>query len=1199
MRVTATLVLLLASIPGLAADPAIEALAILKANCYRCHGQDGSHEGGLGAILDANTLREHKLVIPGDAEKSKLIRRIVKNQMPPPDESPRPSEADIAKLRSWIDAGAADLVSNVAIPLPDNARLNSLILVDLEKLERRSRRFQRYFTLVPLARAGVSEATLQTYRHGLAKLLNSLSWHPNLATLHRVDPAGLLLRFDLRDVLWDNTLWNRLIADYPYGIIEDTGAFRAVAANAATRQPIVRADWFLATASRPPLYYDLLQFPTTAGELERQLRIDAAADIRQERVARAGFNGSGVSRNNRLIERHVGPNGAYWRTYDFDAVAQNLVARQDALPDRRNLFAYPLGPGNTDTTFQHAGGEIIFHLPNGLLGFMLVNANDARIDKGPTAIVSDPRRPDRAVEPGISCMSCHLAGMQFKTDQVRAHVARNPGAYSRVDSEIVRALYPPEEQMKKLMEADAERYRTAIEKMGGKVTEADPVSAASARYEADVDLRNAAGEVGLAPDELRRRISDSETLARNFGPLRIDGGTVHRQIFQQSFPDLVRELRLGVSLQTASLNGNLPDNTGDLDPLEGPSSQTNAAAFSPDGRFVLLGSADRSVRLVEVASGRELRRFVGHAASVWAVAWSPDGRRALSGSLDGTLRLWDVSSGQELKRIEAHDGLVSAVAFFPDGKRALSAGFDHAAIIWDVDTGKELKRFANLASVVYCATIDRGGDRAILGGDPLAWLVDLKSNRIKRRLAGHSGAIVAAAFSPDGTRLATASDDGTARIWDADRGQCRRTFASIPGGAKAVSFQDDGQRVIVGAGSGEIRLWQTDSESTPAVFAAHAAPVAAIARLGNDQDIASVGRDSSVQIWRRTPQASVKSDPPRDVPAQSVAPRTWLKPSKVASLGGNLTAPILSRNGRWLYVINRTEGLLLRLDLHSQSLTLSASAKVPDNCAFALTKDGKALLVAFANPGKQPAGQLDVYDPARLEKLRSIELQSAPYDVAALSLNRIYVSGGGTGWTDVTVIDGENGSVLARWGGVWARSLIALTQDGSRLLTSTQGVTPGRIEALPIPEPLSEKPNAYSAPASSRVGGQFVVTPDDRYLLCQTGTVLRLASTQEHDLQPHADLGPFIAAALDPKNALAFLLREDSTLDVLSYPEMKLRSTYQTGMAASGMVFDPNQGKLCVTGIPLTALRDRPRAKAIGDVLVFDLRELVSLDPNK
>src|SRR5262249_61642258 len=138
-----------------------------------------------------------------------------------------------------------------------------------------------------------------------------------------------------------------------------------------------------------------------------QLRVDAAVNIQQERVARAGFNGSGVARNNRLLERHDAVHGAYWRTYDFDAVQQNLVERDTLLPDRKNLFAFPLGPGAQGNNFQHIGGEVIWNLPNGLQGYLLVNANGLRVDKAPTAIVSDPKRPDRARETGISCMGGH------------------------------------------------------------------------------------------------------------------------------------------------------------------------------------------------------------------------------------------------------------------------------------------------------------------------------------------------------------------------------------------------------------------------------------------------------------------------------------------------------------------------------------------------------------------------------------------------------------------------------------------------------------------------------------------------------------------------------------------------------------------------------------------------------------------------
>jgi WD40 repeat protein len=1164
---------------------------VLKTNCYRCHGQDGSREGGFAAVLDVAALRDRRLIVPGDAERSKLFRRIVKGQMPPADETPRPSAADVATLKAWIDAGAPEppAAAIASPPVLENSKLWSLILNDLERLDRRARRFQRYFTLVPLARAGLPEAALQTHRVGLSKLLNSLSWHPQIAELHRVDSAGLILRIDLRSLLWDNALWNRLLAEYPYGVVEESSAFRAVAANAATRLPVIRADWFLATASRPPLYYDLLQLPTTAGELERQLRIDAAADIRQERVARAGFNGSGVSRNNRLIERHVGPNGAYWRTYDFEAVSQNLAVRQDALPDRRNLFAYPLGPGNTDSAFKHAGGEIIWHLPNGLLGFMLVNANDVRIDKAPTAIVSDPRRPDRAVEPGVSCMSCHTGGIQPKSDQLREHVARNPGAYPKADAEIVRALYPPEAEMTRLMTADAERFRIALEKIGGKATEADPVSAVAVRYEADVDLRTAAAEAGVPPDEMRSRVSTAEPLARNVGPLRLAGGAVQRQLFQQSFADLVRELRLGTPAGLASVTGALPDNTGDLDPLEGPSSQTNAAAFSPDRRLVLLASADRSVRLLEVASGRELRRFVGHAASVWSVAWSADGKRALSGSLDGTVRLWDVATGQELRRIEAHDGLVSAVAFLADGKRAVSAGFDHNVAIWDLESGGEVGRI-KLASVVHCLAVSPDGTAAIAGGDPLAWLIDLNTGQVTRRLAGHGAAVVAAAFDPRGSRIATAGDDGTVRLRDPRTGETRQTLGGHAGGAKAVFFLDG--EIVTGSGSGEVRRWKADGSD--AGSRPLNAAVAGIAAMPNGRDVVSVDRDANVRVWadNETSRAGKTSDesarPSPALPARTIAP---LAPIAAAELNATLAGPVLSPNGRWLYVLNRTDGRLLRVD--SADLRTTHAAAVADGAAFALSRDGRAIYVAEPDRNRG-GGSLRVLDADSLAVLRLITMPTEPFDLAAGPNGRVFVSGGGHGWSNVLVVDADAGTVPTHWGGVWARSFIALTPDGSRLISSTQGVTPGKIEARPLPEPITDKPEVYPAPPEANVGGPFVVTPDGRYLFCQTGAVLRLTPTRSDDLQPAANVGPFLAAAADADHGVAYLLRDDGTLDLLSYPDLKQRSSHRTGVAAYGAALDTKAGRLYVAGIPLAALRDRPRAKGVGDLVVFDVRSLAA-----
>ena len=97
--------------------------------------------------------------------------------------------------------------------------------------------------------------------------------------------------------------------------------------------PSIQVDWFLATAASPPLYHELLSLPLTDGELETRLGVDVDRNLRDApgvRVWRAGFNNSGVSNNNRMVERHAFRDGAYWKSYDF---AGNVGTQ--------NIFTHP------------------------------------------------------------------------------------------------------------------------------------------------------------------------------------------------------------------------------------------------------------------------------------------------------------------------------------------------------------------------------------------------------------------------------------------------------------------------------------------------------------------------------------------------------------------------------------------------------------------------------------------------------------------------------------------------------------------------------------------------------------------------------------------------------------------------------------------------------------------------------------------
>src|SRR5262245_2704293 len=378
------------------ADLAAKAQAVLKANCYSCHGQDGAAKGGFGYVLDRERLVGRGKVVPGKPAESELYQRVEAGEMPPEKQTPRPGADDVAVLRRWIEAGAPGAAPPAGPrTFIADAEVQRLILADLQSIEPRQRRFARYLTLTHLYNAGAADADLEAARRAMAKLVNSLSWHPRVSNPQPVDAAGTIFRIDLRHYQWSARLWERLPLLYPYRTGGDGQEAKAIAAATGSDLAHLRADWFVATVSRPPLYYDFLQLPASDRELERLLRVDVLTNLQDENVARAGFNGSGVSRNNRLIERHDAAYGAYWRSYDF---SDNT--------ERQNLFDHPLGPLPGQNSFQHAGGELIFHLPNGLQGYLLVDGNGRRIDKAPVEIVSDPRRPDRTVETGLSCLSC-------------------------------------------------------------------------------------------------------------------------------------------------------------------------------------------------------------------------------------------------------------------------------------------------------------------------------------------------------------------------------------------------------------------------------------------------------------------------------------------------------------------------------------------------------------------------------------------------------------------------------------------------------------------------------------------------------------------------------------------------------------------------------------------------------------------------
>jgi WD40 repeat protein/uncharacterized caspase-like protein len=241
--------------------------------------------------------------------------------------------------------------------------------------------------------------------------------------------------------------------------------------------------------------------------------------------------------------------------------------------------------------------------------------------------------------------------------------------------------------------------------------------------------------------------------------------------------------------------------------------------FSPSGQFVLSGSDDKTARLWDVVTGREIWRFGGHSKKVYSVAFSGDGRSILTGSEDSTARLWDAASGREIRRFEGNVLQVLSVAFSPEGRLALTGNLDTTARLWDLDTGREIRRFEGAARIVSGSLIagvdsvafSADGRSVLMASGPEARLWDLSKGREVRRFRGHTGLITAVAFSPNGKFAATASVDKTARIWDLVSGNEIRRLEGHSDYVNSVAFSTDGQLVLTASDDRTVRLWDVAS----------------------------------------------------------------------------------------------------------------------------------------------------------------------------------------------------------------------------------------------------------------------------------------------------------------------------------------------------------------------------------------------------